>query len=250
MQVGAQQAVQGEVVVLHLVVSLGDAAVSGLQDGHGVLGDCVRGIGRYTQDGDAALLGGVQIHVVEASAAEQDQTDAVLLHLLHHRTGRLVVDEHTHGVKAPAQMDGLSGQTAVKIGDLTVVSAFALVFGQFFKEDLVIGLGAVEGDLQNIQVVVCGDDMGENLLQSCIIMFFFFRSAFQLDVQDIALLGTQCDDGKHICAGCGHSVAFDGDGTFQAGTFRCQDRSRACMKPQGCFASVLKRFHNKSSSDK
>ena len=55
-QVDAQKSVQSEVVVLDLCISLVDAAVCSLDDGHGMLGNGIRRICRYTNNRNAIFL--------------------------------------------------------------------------------------------------------------------------------------------------------------------------------------------------
>ena len=76
MDVRAHQSVDGEISLPHPVVGLVDAAVEAEEQGHGVLGDGVRGIGRDAGDLQAERLCSCQIDVVKSGAAHGDEAGA------------------------------------------------------------------------------------------------------------------------------------------------------------------------------
>lgn len=63
-------------------------------EGEGVLGHSVRRIARYTRHGDAQLLGGLQIHIVESRTTQRNEPDARTCEAFEDFTVHDVVDKH------------------------------------------------------------------------------------------------------------------------------------------------------------
>jgi hypothetical protein len=112
-EVEADQASQGEVLLAHAVVGPVDAAVEGQHQSRRVLGDRVGRIGRHAAHGHAEPASRRDIDVVEARAPQG--------HVLHVEPGeRLeaggiepVVDERTHGRRPRGRGGRLGGQPKI-----------------------------------------------------------------------------------------------------------------------------------------
>ena len=237
MQVKSQKSAQCEVVILHLDIGLVDAAVGGLQNRHGMLSNCIGGICRNTENGNTALCSCFHIDVVESRAAKKDQPYAALVEDLHDFTGRLVINEDADCVIALGEVRGLDRETAVKVFNVNIISAFALVSGEFTEEHAIIILGSEESDFQDFFLFSLGSDIGKyflNLGDRCILV----RSICS-NVQDRSLSCVKRQNLEHIVARSDISVALNHDGTLEIGACLCQKSGRARMDSQRILYCVL-----------
>ena len=241
MKVQTKKSAQCEVIVLDLDIGLVDAAVRGLKDRHGVLSNCIRGVCRYAQNGDAALRCRLGIHVVEACAAKKDQFDAALAEDLNNFAGRFVIDEDADRVIALGQVCGLDGQTAVEILDVYVVCAFTLVSGQFAEKHTVIVLGAKERNLKDFFLFCLGSDIRENFFDLGDRLFLI--RTVSSDVESGSLCGMKAEDLKNVIAGSNISVALDHYSALEIGAGLREKCCGARVDPQRILYCVLKIFH-------
>ena len=107
-QVEAEQAVEREVAVAHALVGAVDLAVEGQDEGHGMLGDGVRRVGRHAHHPQAERRRRGQVDVVEAGRAQGDQLHAARGERLERNAPELVVDERADHRGAGPQSGAVS----------------------------------------------------------------------------------------------------------------------------------------------
>ena len=110
-----------------------------------MLRDAVGRILRHAHDGDAMLLGGFEIDVVETGAAHRYCKDIVIGERTHAVGTQVVVHERTDRVMPFGQTRRMFVQMAFDIGHLVTVSAAHLI-----EELDVVGLGSVHGDFHSV----------------------------------------------------------------------------------------------------
>ena len=120
MQGLADQAVEGEVVLADADVALVDVAVGRLAEGHGMLGDGLRRVGRHAGDLDAQIGGHGDVHGVETGAAHQHEADAEALEDLERHGRHVGVDEGAHRVVAAGEGGGHGREVGLGEVDLDV----------------------------------------------------------------------------------------------------------------------------------
>ena len=241
MQIHTQQTAEGKIVVLDLVIGFVEVAVRLLNDGHCVLGHRIGRVGGHPEHGDAVLSGGLQIHIVEAGAPQQDQPDIHPVQLLNHRAGGVVVDENAHGIAAVCQNGGFRSQVGGDIGQLGIVSTLALIPGQFREEDPVVILGAEKGDPEQLGLPVLLEFPGEDALQSG--GTGFLVCAVHSDGEGIAFAESQTQQLQHIAAIGGAAVAGGGDKTFESDAGLRQQSAGAGVGPQFIGDKIVDNLH-------
>ena len=140
----AQQAVQCKVVIAHLDICLADAAVCGLGQRHGVLGNGFRAVARHTHNGNAVGFGGGKVHVIVARAAHQQQLDARFGQHGQRFGTAITVDKGADGIAARGQLGGIRVQVGRQELD---GAAIVRVSGQNVKIQVVVITGAIKNDL-------------------------------------------------------------------------------------------------------
>ena len=229
-QVQAHEARKGEVVLADLVVGLVQTPVGCHQNGHGMLRHGVGRIGRDTADGDAALSGSLQVHIVEPRAAQQDQMDAAFLQALHRCPGAFVIDEDTDCVEALGQVGRFRGKTDGKVSDVAVVGPLAPVLGQLGEEQPVIVLCAKERNPKQVHVFILFEALRQNLTDP--FQGSLFITAHGADLQHGALLGVQTQDLQHVVSVGGFLAAANGDLRGQVYTGLGKEGRRTGVKPR------------------
>ena len=142
-QVEARQALEAEVEIPGADIGLVGPAVDGQQQGHGMLGHSVGRVGRDPENPELPLAG-LDIHIVEAGAAQYDGLDPQLVQLIHHFGVHGVVDEDAYRVKSCCQGNGVLVQVGLKIFDFdSRWNAVAVKTGD------VVGFGIKESELHN-----------------------------------------------------------------------------------------------------
>ena len=167
----------------------------------------VRGIGRYAQNRDAVLGSSLFIDIVEASAAQEDQSDAAIVQLLDDRARRLVIDENAHGVIAIGEMRRLVRQAAREIFELDVVRTLALVLCEFAEIEAVIILRAEERDLEDGDLFLLRAHGLKDLLD--LLRGLLLVGAVHRDIDLRAFRGMEVQDLQHIVALGSFMVGFE-----------------------------------------
>ena len=202
-----------------------------------MLSNCVGRICRNTENGNTALCSCFHVNIVESGAAKKDQLYAALIEDLHDFTGSFIINEDADCVIALCKIRGLDRETAVKILDVYIVSAFALVSGELTEEHAVIILGSEESDFQDFFLLSLGSDIGKYFLNLGD-RSFFVRSICS-NVQDRSLSCMKREDLEHIVAGGYIPVALNHDCTLEIGACLCQKSSRTRMDSQRILYCVL-----------
>ena len=241
MQVDTQQSVQGEVVVFDLLIGFVDTAVGCLDDGHGVLRDRVRGISGNAQYSDAVFLGGLEVNIVEAGAAQEDQADTAVVQDFNDFTGSFVINEDADRVKALGKLGRLNGQTAVEIFNFSIIGTFTFFPGQFAEENTVVIFGTKESDFQNRDSLVLGGDVLKNIHDFG--RAGLFVSTFNSDFKGLSFRGVEGHDLQDIVAGSFISVAFKGCYTFELYTGLRQQSGGTRMDSKGIGDEIAELFH-------
>ena len=125
-EIKACQALETKIEVPGADIGLVGAAVDGQQQGHGVLGNGIGGVGGHPVDGELAARC-PDIHIVEAGAPQGDNLHAHFIELLHNGRIHGVVDEDAHGIKAGSQGDGVRIEPGFKILDFQIGSGSVVV---------------------------------------------------------------------------------------------------------------------------
>ncbi|KYK59060.1 hypothetical protein DCS_00187 [Drechmeria coniospora] len=139
------EAVEGEVALADAVVGAVRVAVERLDEGDGELGDGLGRVGGHVGDEQAAGVGGVEVDVVEAGAAQEDGLDGELGEGLDDGSVDGVVDEDADGVGAAGEEDGVLAQGKVVVDDFKArlrSRGLGVV-----KVLFVVRLGAEDGEL-------------------------------------------------------------------------------------------------------
>ena len=146
MEVDPGQTVEGEVVFTAFDIGLMGVAVGGQGQGHGVFRHRLRRVARHPQHRDIVALGGLQIHMVVARAAQQNQFDAAIGQGIDHSCAQVGVDKGAHRFVAAGQRRGFRQQIGLNIFEFQ-----AGIGGEHcVKGGGVIGLCAVEEDFHDL----------------------------------------------------------------------------------------------------
>ncbi len=143
--VEADQPLQREVGVTGALIGFVDATVEGHHQAHRVFGDRFRGVGGHSHHLQPQLLGGGQIHVVVAGAAQGDHLGAIGGQLGQHLAVGIVVDEQAHHGEAVGQPGSLGLQPHVEELQFITVLAVGLIEVLF-----VVALGTENGDSHGV----------------------------------------------------------------------------------------------------
>ena len=142
-QIEAGKAVEGEVEVAGAQICLVSAAVDGQQQSHGVLSDRIRGVGGDTEH--AQLAGsGLDVHVVEAGAAQGNGLDAQLVEAVHNFLIDGVVNKNTDGVIAGGQGNGVGVELGLEKFQFQIGTC-----GELLETGDIIGFGIKKCDFHN-----------------------------------------------------------------------------------------------------
>ena len=220
MQIRAKQSAERKVIVLYFIVSLMQTAVSLLQDCHGMLGNRIGRISRYAEHRNAVFLCRVQIHIVEAGAAQENQADSVLMKLLHHRPGYIVVYKHAHSVVTFRQTCRLRSQIGAEILDFRIVGSLSFIFHQLAEKDSVVILRAEKGNFQDIGCSSFVETLVQHLLNclSCLGLIL----AFNLNGQNISFARMQRQQFQNILRGSLLLICAHGDSALEIRAALCQ----------------------------
>lgn len=123
------------------IVGSVDFAVEGEQQGDGMFGDCVGGVGGDARELDSEVAGGCEVYVVEAGAAKRDMSDAEVVEGCEAVAIEAVIDKAAHGLGALGASGGVGGETEVVENPLEFLGA--LGGGHVVA---VVGFGIVESD--------------------------------------------------------------------------------------------------------
>ena len=143
MQVDAEEALEGEVVLAHAQVALVDSAGGAQAQADGLLGDGLGRVGRDAQDRHAQVLGDGHVHGVEAGRAHEDELDVEAAKDLEGHGGGIGVYEGTHGVIATGERGSHGREVGLDVVDLDV----GVVLELRVKRVAVVVTGVVEQDL-------------------------------------------------------------------------------------------------------
>ncbi len=139
-EIETHQPAQAEIIFPYLIVSLVQTAVAGQRQGHGMLRHRFRGVARDTHDTNVIFFGSVQIHVVEAGAAHQDQPHISGVQDFHGPRADIGADKGAHGIEAFRQ----GGGPGIQVGFGVLNGDFRKVFHNRFKAFPVIAFGVIK----------------------------------------------------------------------------------------------------------
>ena len=141
LEVEAQEAIEGEIAFADAVEGAVGFAVEGKDEGDGVLGDGVGGVGGDADDGDVVLAGGIEIDVVEAGAAGGNQARAAGGEGGDDALVEYVVDEDADAFEAMSETGGVFAKVWGEVVDVVAGAGVEAVEDLAFK-----AMGAEEGD--------------------------------------------------------------------------------------------------------
>ena len=94
MQIAADQAFEGEIVLADAQPAAADLPIKSERDADGKFGDRMRRVGGNTHDGDPMGLGRAEVDVVVSGAAQGHKLRAALGELCQDGRIEAIVDEH------------------------------------------------------------------------------------------------------------------------------------------------------------
>ena len=141
MQVPADQAFEGEIVLADAQPAAADLPIKRKQNGDSEFGDRVRRVGGNTHDGDPMGLGRPEVDVVESGAAQGHKLRAALGELCQDGCIEAIVDEHADRREARGQRGGGALEGSSEEHQLVVERAIGLL-----ERALVVLVAAENGD--------------------------------------------------------------------------------------------------------
>ena len=193
---------------------------------------CVWGVSRYAQDRDAVLGSGLLVDIVEAGAAQEDQSDTAVMQLLDDRTRCLVVDEDADSVIAVGEVCRLIRQAAREILEFDVVRALALVLCELAEVEAVIVFRAEKGDLEDRALLLLRAHGIENSLD--LLCSLFLIRAVHGDIDRCGVRSVKGQELPHLVGGVCGSEGVGGCSRARCWRGLCVYRPRASPAPAGC----------------